>query len=99
MIADRQWASFTSAEEYLRDATTVFQHPHSVLLAQTRHRHDVVVAIASVVVIVPSERHGPNVGNELVLVYSVTDDRVLSAYMVSDASVITGYPGTIWLRK
>jgi hypothetical protein len=98
VIGDRQWSSTTSATDYLADALAAFQHPSSRLCMQIRHRHLLVIAIAPTTEIVPAIRVGEHPGDALIAVYSVTDDRMLTAYMVFDASVITRIPGTLWLR-
>jgi hypothetical protein len=98
VVGDRQWSLTTSATDYLNDALAAFQHPASRLCLQIRHRHLVVTAIALTTEIVPATRVGQHAGEALIAVYSVTDDRMLTAYMVFDASVITRIPGTLWLR-
>ena len=100
VLGARQWTPETTAAEYFRYVIDAVVHPDVRLITQVaRSGHHVAVAICSVHGVVPIFRWGPQVGTDLIVVYSADVGRIVSAYMTASASQITSRAGTVWLRR
>jgi hypothetical protein len=100
VLGDEQWTPDTTPTEYWEHAQRTIRHPDSRLVVQNATKgHDVAIVIADTANIVQAEQLGPRAGDEMLVVYTATTGRILSAHMVESSTKLTARPSTIWLRR
>lgn len=100
VLGDEQWTQDTTPDEYLQDALRAIVHPSARVYVQAGPSgRDVAVVAAHTDEVVPTNRIGSRAGTDLVVVYSVVLDRIVSVHMTNNDSIVTSRPGTVWLRR
>jgi hypothetical protein len=100
VLGDGQWTPDTTPAEYWQHAEGAIRRPESSLVVQKAEPgHAIAIVVARTANVVPERNFGPRSGDELLVVYSATTGRILSAYMTETSSQFTARPSTIWLRR
>ena len=95
---DAQWASGTTAEQYLRDLQAAVRAPRTRIAAYETHRGLRVVTLTPTRDVINADRLGPDAGPLLLVSYSPRSDTLLTGYQIMSAERANIPPRAVWLQ-
>jgi hypothetical protein len=97
---ERQWSESTTADDFLVDIRAAIRHPTARLLAYRRSGQTFAATITQTSLVVPVTRQGMEAPHypDMLVVYDVEADAVVTAYMFSTIENVRIPGDTRWLR-
>jgi hypothetical protein len=98
VVIEGQWATGTTAADYLSDLRRAVAWPTARLAVYSRAREHLAVTACATADIVPPERCGSDMLPLLLVVYSADVSVIVTGYQFSNWEAVNIPEGALWLR-
>lgn len=96
VLRDKQWREGSTKEDFLSDVRRAVLHPNAALAVYETRRTNFAGIVAPNTV--PVDRHGSDVGDYIVVLYSADRGRIITAYQAEDENNTRIPERARWIR-